>query len=48
MTNYRGRARNLARVLPPTAPIRVHPWGRLAWLAVAVILGAAIAAFWRT
>ena len=44
MRLYHGRARNLARVLESTAPIRVRPWGRLAWLAVAIIIVAALVA----
>lgn len=42
--HYHGRARNLARVLQPTAPVRIRPWGRVAWLAVAIIIGAALVA----
>jgi len=43
VTNYRGRAQNLARVLQPTTPIRIRPWGRLAWLVI-ITLGAALIA----
>ncbi len=42
MSFYHDGARNLARVLQPTAPIRVRPWGRFAWLVI-LTFGAALA-----